>query len=202
MLSFYICNPGLIKKSGFLFPFVIENKAKVKLCPGSKIQLGTRIRIGNKKLPLLSAVPTNIYISENALLSSGKSVSIGPGVNIIAKSKAEIHIGDSTYFTSDSHIEAVESIVIGANCAISWGVTIIDSDHHEIEIEGKSAEVTQPVKIGDHVWVGCNATILKGTVIGDNSIVAAGSVVKGEFPPNSLIAGNPAKVIRENCNWK
>ena len=52
--------------------------------------------------------------------------------NIIVKDRAMLTIGNSTYFTSDSHIEVVNSIQIGDNCAISWGVTIIDDDHHEL----------------------------------------------------------------------
>jgi acetyltransferase-like isoleucine patch superfamily enzyme len=59
----------------------------------------------------------------------------------------------------------------------------------------------EPIKIGNHVWIGMNSTILKGVTLGDNSIVAAGSVVTKSFPNNVLIAGVPAKIIKENINW-
>ena len=129
------------------------------------------------------------------------SVSLGPGVNIIVKDRGKLSIGEGTYFTSDLHIEAVNSIRIGRQCAVSWGVTVIDDDHHTIAYEGKK-EAESGVEIGDHVWIGCNATILKGTRIGDNCVIAAGSVLKGAFPGNSLIGGNPAKVLRSGVSWE
>ena len=58
------------------------------------------------------------------------------------------------------------------------------------------------IKIGNHVWIGTSAIILKGSVIRENSIVAAGAIVSGEFPPNSVIAGNPAKVVKKNVVWQ
>lgn len=203
MLGFYIRHIKLIRQSGIFLPFKVGNKTRIKIKPTAKLQLKSRISIGNKKLPLLSAVSTNIYLDRGAILSCASGVSIGPGVNIILKSEAKLTIGANTYLTSDSHIEVQKLIEIGNDCAISWGVTIIDSDHHKIIKNQSSGQiVTEMVSIGNHVWIGCNSTILKGTIIGENSIVAAGSVVKGVFPPNSLIAGNPAKAVTESVNWE
>ncbi len=56
--------------------------------------------------------------------------------------------------------------------------------------------------IGNHVWIGENALILKGVKIGDNSIVGAGSVVTKDVPNNSIVAGNPARIIKNNINWE
>ena len=56
--------------------------------------------------------------------------------------------------------------------------------------------------IGNKVWIGCNVTILKNTFVGNNCVIAAGSVVKGTFPDNTLIAGNPAKAVKQNVDWK
>ena len=62
--------------------------------------------------------------------------------------------------------------------------------------------MTQPVFIGNHVWIGTNVTILKGVTIGDGAIIAAGSVVTKSVPSKCLAAGVPAKVIKENVEWK
>jgi len=69
---------------------------------------------------------------------------------------------------------------------------------HSVDVEERRAcyDRAYPVTIGDDVWVGGGAKILGGTVIGDGCTVAAGAVVKGTFPPNSVIAGVPARVIR------
>lgn len=191
--------------SGIYLPFKIWHKAGIKIRSGAEIKLGSRITLGNpdKSAPIVSRLPINIYFGKNSKVTIGHSVSVGPGVNIIVKDKAILTIGNSTYFTSDMHLEVVNSVEIGNDCAISWGVTIIDDDHHQLVSGNEKKESnTNAVCIGNKVWVGCNVTILKNTFIGNNSVIAAGSVVKGNFPDNSLIAGNPAKIVKQNIDWK
>lgn len=74
----------------------------------------------------------------------------------------------------------------------------MDTDYHSID--GKP--YTVPVTIGNHVWIGCKSIILKGVNIGDGAIIAAGSVVTKDVPPFSLVAGSPAKLIKENVKWE
>lgn len=92
------------------------------------------------------------------------------------------------------------SIEIGEDVAIADEVIIRDSDDHIILREGY--QMTAPVRIGNHVWIGARAVILKGAKIGDGCIVAAGSLVTKSFPDNCLIGGVPAKIIKENISWK
>ena len=99
-------------------------------------------------------------------------------------------------FTAVSEGEGIE---IGDNVLVGSSVTVLDSDFHEIDpskrIDGNPK--TGKVVIGDNVWIGDRVMILKGSTIGKNSVVAAGSVVSGEFPANVVIGGVPARVIRE-----
>lgn len=184
-------------------PFKIYNQAAVKIRPGAKVNLKGRVVVGHKKEEhRISLLPVNLYFGRDSKVNFGHSVCFGQGVNIIVKDKASLSIGDSTYFTSDMHLETENQISIGSNCAISWGTTIIDSNHHHLIIENKKQSPLGKIEIGNHVWIGCNCTILKDTMIGNNCVVAAGSVVKGIFPDNSLIAGNPAKVVKQNINWE
>ena len=86
--------------------------------------------------------------------------------------------------------------MIGANCKI------FDNDFHSLDSEERRKDiydnlVTKPVIIGKNVFVGCNSIILKGTRIGDNCVVGAGSVVSGTFASGCVIAGNPARVVRK-----
>ena len=99
-------------------------------------------------------------------------------------------------FTAISEGEGIE---IGDNVLVGTAVTVMDSDFHDIEPSRRltGTPKTGKVVIADNVWIGDRVTILKGTTIGKNSVVAAGAVVSGAFPENVIIGGVPAKVIRE-----
>ena len=103
------------------------------------------------------------------------------------------------YINANCRIRSAESITIGKDVAIGTDVTILDSDHHSIC--GKPIAAA-PVVIGDHVWIGTHVTILKGVTIGEGSIIAAGALVTKSVPPNSMVAGIPAKVIKEGVWWE
>ncbi len=103
---------------------------------------------------------------------------------------------------SGATIYARKSIHIGDNTNIGGNVKILDNDFHPIEIEAriqddKSKIGTKPIIIGRNCFIGCNSIILKGTVLGDGCVVGAGSVVCGKFEANSVIAGNPARIIKK-----
>lgn len=114
---------------------------------------------------------------------------------------AIIAIGDRSGLSSCT-ISAQASVEIGVETLIGAGVMITDTDFHILDAADRrynrgGAEVgAAPVRIGDRVWIGAGATILKGARIGNNSIIAAGSVVTGEIPENVLAGGIPARVIR------
>lgn len=110
---------------------------------------------------------------------------------------SNISIGNNCRING-AYIHAQERIEIGDNCVIAAGVSIMDSNGHEVISfdRTKGRDIPQAIKMGNNVWVGLNVIILKGTLIGDNCVVAAGSVVKGDFPKNSLIMGNPARVVK------
>jgi acetyltransferase-like isoleucine patch superfamily enzyme len=100
----------------------------------------------------------------------------------------------------NASISCFEHITIGSDVLISEQVLIRDSDDHQILNQSKNG--TKPIQIGNHVWIGMRAAILKGVTIGDGGIVAAGSVVTFDVPANSLVGGVPANIIKENIRWK
>lgn len=118
---------------------------------------------------------------------------------IYGKGEPQIIIGDNCRING-AYIHSQKRIEIGKNCVIAAGVNIIDSNGHETYSLNRTTGSDSPkeIIIGDNVWIGINATILKGTRIGNNSVISAGSVVKGDFPSNCIISGNPAKVIKNN----
>ena len=113
---------------------------------------------------------------------------------------AQVEIGDQSYINFDSAVTCFKNITIGANCAISWNTNIIDGNGHELIVGGVPRPRTRPVRIGDNVWIGTGAIIV-GATIGDGSVVAAGSVVTSVVPAKALVAGNPARVAREDISW-
>lgn len=111
------------------------------------------------------------------------------------------------YLQSSQLIEAIlsqnkwaeinEVILTVNNAHIGTGVTITDYNGHLFFSKNRRDNLDEPqeIRLGDNVWIGMNSIILKGTTIGNNSVVSAGSVAKGYYPANSIISGNPAKVI-------
>jgi len=115
----------------------------------------------------------------------------------------EIHIGCNCYFGAYNHITAINRIQIGDNLLSGKWVTITDNNHGETTFDSVSIPPIKraltskgPVVIGNNVWIGDKATILAGVTIGDSSIIAANSVVTQDVPSYSVVAGNPAKVIK------
>jgi maltose O-acetyltransferase len=111
---------------------------------------------------------------------------------------ASIKIGNNTVFSNDITIIAVREITIGDRCLIGDRLIVYDNDGHEIDpsTRTRSYGKAAPVNIGNNVWIGSSVTILKGVNVGDNSIIAASSVVTKDVPANAMVAGNPAKIIK------
>ena len=143
----------------------------------------------------------------------GNHVSCYAGCSFSIGENGQCTVGDFTLLNG-ALIMAEEKIDIGSHCLISWNIGIADSDFHPLEPAQRLTDAqalapyfkdrpprpklkTAPVKIADNVWVGMNAVILKGVTIGENSVVAAGSVVTKSVPPNMVVAGNPAVIVRQ-----
>ena len=112
---------------------------------------------------------------------------------------AVIEIGDEVVFNNNIFICCAQRVKIGNNCLVGEGVTIFDFEAHGTSPYNRhKLRNKKEVIIGNNVWIGSKVIILKGAKIGDNSIIAAGSVVLGkEYPSNVIIGGNPARIIKE-----
>jgi acetyltransferase-like isoleucine patch superfamily enzyme len=116
----------------------------------------------------------------------------------------EISIGDGVTFSSDCHLGCVNKIEIGDNVLLASGVFISDHSHGEISRRSMGIPPTArrlvskgPVVIGDNVWIGECAAVFSGVRIGDGAIIGAHSVVTKDVPAYAVVAGAPAKVIRQ-----
>lgn len=135
--------------------------------------------------------PSPKVINKGGQLFSG-NCQFYSGVRIEIGKDAIIKIGNGTYINRNSLLISHKSIEIGKDCKISWDVIIMDTDQHAIP--GTTME-DKPVTIGDSVWIGCRAIILKGVNIGEGAIIAAGAIVTKDILPYSIAGGVPAKVI-------
>jgi acetyltransferase-like isoleucine patch superfamily enzyme len=116
----------------------------------------------------------------------------GPGRTAHLKIGRHCSIGDRT------EIHCGKSVTIGDRVIIGWDCNILDRDYHSVDAK---EERTEPVRIGNGVWIGCRAIILKGVSIGDGAVVAAGSVVTKDVPARVLVVGNPAQVKTAVAGW-
>lgn len=131
-------------------------------------------------------------------VSTGRKVTIGHDVFFQTGRSSAIRLGDRVSINSGCHIVASEAITIGNNVAIGEYVSIRDQEHLHTPETGVRDQgfMVKPITIEDNCWIGRGVYIGPGAHIGRGSIVAANSVVRGRFPPASLIAGAPATVRR------
>jgi acetyltransferase-like isoleucine patch superfamily enzyme len=108
---------------------------------------------------------------------------------------AKLWIGDNVFFNYGLDIGCTKSIQIGSNTIIGPMVNIIDTNFHPVDIDDQPQN--KGIYISDNVWIGRGAVILPGITIGQNSVIASGSIVTRDIPANVLVGGTPAKVIRE-----
>ncbi|MDD9148848.1 acyltransferase [Sporolactobacillus sp. CQH2019] len=168
--------------------------------------------IGNDVVIYRETKISNLTTDKKKILIGDESVI--NGMLILYPFGEKIDIGKNTYIGIGTRIWAMGKIEIGNNVLIAHNVNIIDNNSHSIESKIRKNELRYlinkgapkenvfnikkgDIKIGDNVWIGLNSIILKGVEIGENSIVAAGSVVTKNVPSNTMVAGNPARPIKE-----
>jgi len=106
-------------------------------------------------------------------------------------------IGDHVYIGSQCTLDGSERITIGNNVVIAYGVTIITGSHHSASHEHRAGPYNpRPMIIEDGCWIGARATLLPGVTVKTGAIVGAGSVVTKDVEPDTVVAGNPARVVR------
>lgn len=152
---------------------------------------------------LISARGMIKVLVRNGAISVGEYTDLWPGVKLSCQGTGDkpalIRIGKRCSIGDRTEVHAGSLVEIGDATIIAWDCVIMDRNYHSA---GGGPEDIRPVVIGSGVWVGCRAIILSGVVIGDGAVVAAGSVVTRDIPAYTLVAGNPAKIIKEVEGWQ
>jgi acetyltransferase-like isoleucine patch superfamily enzyme len=173
-----------------------ERNAQVEFHDGGFLVLGTE-RSSFKGW----AGRTKLYMRENSRLVLHGMNQIGRGSLVWILEDGCIEIGGGGFTAGNNMLIAKESVKIGKNCQIAFGATISDHDFHRTYTDGVENPETAPVEIGDWVWIGMNATVLKGVTIGDGAIVAAGAVVTTDVPAHAMVGGVPAKILKTDVEF-
>ena len=166
---------------------------------------------------------TSFDIRANNL--SGQKISVDEdsmiGCKFVFESDTgKIIIGKRTYIGGGTNLISRSAIIIGNDVTIAWGVWLYDHNSHSLDWQHRVADIKQcvddyrwkrdiiagkdwsvvktaPIHICDKVWIGFNAIILKGVTIGEGAVVGAGAVVTHDVPPWTVVAGNPARVVKK-----
>jgi acetyltransferase-like isoleucine patch superfamily enzyme len=158
-----------------------------------------------------TAVGRNLWMEFLPYIEGRGRIVLGDDVRLAGKSgfrflnrwndDPELRVGSHTFIGGGCRFAGGSSIRIGDHCLLAGGVMISDNDGHPTDAllrrtSPPPPESIKPVAIGDDVWIGESAKVLKGVAIGDRSIVAAGAVVTKSVPPDVVVAGNPARVVK------
>ena len=151
----------------------------------------------------------NVYAKGGCRVEVGNNSLVECGI-FFEREQASVKIGDRTFIGASTSLVCADSITVGDDVLISWGCTIIDHNSHSTVwserkddvvkwIKGEKDWSTVPVsgvRIDCKAWVGFNSIILKGLTVGEGAIIGAGSVVTKDVAPYTIVAGNPARFIR------
>lgn len=220
---------GIVIESGPPRPFLVGPDLDMLLLEGAAINLhgGGSLPEGeyprNKFFPNASSlgmpphwthlnppspVPTRLRLQSHSTLSLGTNCLICPGTYISVWPGQELRLEGNNYIGHGCYLNTRVGLRIGRNTTLSHGVTIMDYDGHPLFFEGQIGNYdsyggkSEKIEIGDDVWIGFGAAIMKGVTIGNGSIIGARSCVTRDVPERCIVAGNPAKIIKENASWR
>ena len=173
------------------------SRTVVQLDKNSQLELKAYLFTGIKQVRG-SKMETRILIEEGGeMIVNGNFTMFGNSyIRVVSGGKLILNGG---FINENVQITVGDTVIVGKEATIGRDVVIRSYDGHTIIQDGY--KVSEPICIGDHVWIGQGATILKGVNIGEGAIIAAGSVVTKDVPKNSIVGGVPAKVLKENVKW-
>jgi acetyltransferase-like isoleucine patch superfamily enzyme len=139
-------------------------------------------------------LPTTFVVQAGGNCTINGSFRLMTGSSVIVEPGAHLRLA-SGFINNGAKISCFTGISIGEGAHIGPDVVVMDSDSHAII--PSTGPIAAPIEIGDHVWIGARAMVLKGVTIGDGAVVAAASVVTKDVAPGTLVAGSPARYVRD-----
>jgi len=171
----------------------VHRRASVRIARGGMLVLG---------LTHDSAPGAVLRMQPRSVLEVSGRVQVMRSSSITVGYDATLAVGAGTFLNDGASIVCHDHVTIGRDCAISWGVRILDTDVHELVRDGVGGARHRPVVLGDRCWLGAGATVLKGVTLGDDTVVGAGSVVTADGTGGQLLVGSPARVVATGVTWR
>ena len=212
-LKFVISLPNIIYfnfrylpfRQAIFLPFFISYKTKSSIKGKiiiEDIQTGI-FRMGFHEVPVCNYNDETFIKIDGVLRCTGRVV-VGNGTKIRVCDTGELKLGNNFHISASSTINCYKKIEIEDDVLIGWDCLLMDSDAHPIyDVNGKICNYDSSIRIEKHCWICSKSIILKGTVIPNDCVVGACSlVVKNTFNPFSIIAGHPAKSVKTIGGWK
>lgn len=192
---------------GIKFPFILSYKVKINRLKGI-----VRVDIPQKKFGMIKlGFPLGetydnsrysfVWVNAGTIVFKG-TAGIRNGTTIANYGLLEI--GNEFHVSANAKIICYKKITFGSDVLIGWNTEIIDGDAHKIiDKFGIRQNNDREIKIGNHVWIGANAKIMKGSCLGDNSIVASNTMLLSDVDMRGVIIGDvPNRILKQNINWK
>ena len=139
----------------------------------------------------------NIHLGKDVIIAANNKSETNLTTLKIGKKAGSIKIGNHVKIMNGVRISSATQIIIKDNCLLASFCYLTDADWHDVYNRGQTPGKTAPIILEKNVWIGDSAIICKGVRIGENSIVGAGSVVTKDVPANVIVAGKPAKKVKE-----
>lgn len=179
---------------------LVARGTRLKIGPGSRIEFakGAFLLVGFLHY---TPTPCSMHLGKRATLSVVGTVQIQRGARIFVNDGALLEMAAGSYISDCSTVTCFDHITFLDGAGASWDCNILDAAVHEIVVNGEGRPRSQPIVLGERAWIGTGAIILPGVHVGENAIVAAGSVVAQDVAAGTLVGGNPARVIHKNVDW-
>ena len=206
--TIYLNYRKLPLRQAYKLPILLYKRTHLRSIKGNiiinaKAKFGL-VKIGREDVVACMGSHTGLLI-DGTLQFNGKAT-IGCGSSLHISKTGRMELGDRFRVTGNAAFLCEKEITFGYFVGIAWNTFFMDSDRHSILDEnGRKINEPAPIRVGSHIWIGFNVTLLKGTVIPDNCIVAAGALLSKPFDEeNCIIGGSGAsqKVIKRNISWE
>lgn len=186
-------------------PLLISHRTVVRHLSAEVVLPDEKIRTGLVKIGFATFQGSDFgrertLVDLRGRLVVGGECAFGAGCCVEVAEGAELRVGERFHLGPRSLLICHRAMTFGRSVRISWNCTLMDTDQHRmVDADGKVCNSDRPLLMGDNVWVGCHVIATKGVQLADNTTVSAGARLTGRYDePCTVLAGNPATVVRHN----
>ena len=193
-------------KTALKFPVVVSHRTYLRELHG-KVELPEKvetamIKIGFGDVGHYDRKRSRGIWQVSGTVSFGGKASIGHGSKLSVR--GHLSLGAGFNMTAESTIVCAKEIRFGDDCLLSWDILVMDTDEHPLyNKEDERINPDKAILVGNHVWIGCKCVLLKGAEVPDNTVVAAGTMLKSAFAGNNqVIGGEPPTILKRDTRWE